>query len=301
MVGAVLVRGAQIVAEAWHEEFGGLHAERNLITKFVRRIRPDDVLYVNLEPCSHHGKTPPCTNVIIESGIKRVVFGMYDPHRNVRRSGGQEVLMTAGVEVIGPVDSVRCRRFNRGFVSLHERGRPWVTLKRAQTRDGRVANEDNSPLKITSRKQDVWAHKYLRVTHDAILVGVETVIRDDPLLTSRTKNKKIDQFSPLRIVLDPEMRTPLDAQIVTGDMARGTCLITASGGNSGELQRRGVRVLHVPLHGDFFVWNDLWSVLTTPSDVFCGITSILVEGGPTTWRAFREAGVVDEEVVLVGA
>ena len=299
MVGAVLVRAGEIIADAWHEEFGAEHAERLLIKNFDQEIRPDDAFYVNLEPCSHRGKTPPCTDVIIEAGIKRVVFGMKDPNPAVN-GRGVEILRNAGVELIGPVDSVRCRRFNRGFVSLHEQGRPWVTLKRAQTRMGTIANEDGSTLKITSPQQDEWSHEYLRATHDAILVGVETVIQDDPLLTTRSKNTKIDQVSPLRIVLDPEMRIPLDAKILTGDMAKGTCIITASDPDSSELKSRSVRIFQLPIEGECFVWDKLWSVLKTPSDDFHGIKSILVEGGPTTWNTFKEAGVVDEEVVLVG-
>ena len=117
MVGAVLVRDGQIISEAWHEEFGAEHAERLLIKIFDQDIQPDDALYVNLEPCSHSGKTPPCTDAIIEAGIKHVVFGMLDPNPAVN-GRGVEILRNTGVDVIGPIDSVMCRRFNRGFVSL---------------------------------------------------------------------------------------------------------------------------------------------------------------------------------------
>ncbi len=334
LVGSVLVRDEKIIGEGWHAAFGEDHAERALFKNFDQEIAQGDVLYVNLEPCSHYGKTPPCTELIIEKGIKTLVYGMQDPNPEVTGKGIQ-VLRDAGVQVIGPINSVQCRRLNRGFVSLHEQGRPWITLKRAQSKDGRTANDDlpaealraghslgegwakagGSPLKITSEKQDAWSHEWLRAKHDAILVGVETIVRDDPQLTVRLpadrsakregSNKKVEQVKPLRIVLDPKCRVPLDARII----CEGTIVVVGeevrkSGGQEvrklEEIKEKSVMVMHVPYDGKQFDFAVLWKILTTPNDNFHGITSILVEGGARTWETFKNADMVDEEVVLIG-
>ncbi|NLG07524.1 bifunctional diaminohydroxyphosphoribosylaminopyrimidine deaminase/5-amino-6-(5-phosphoribosylamino)uracil reductase RibD [Candidatus Peribacteria bacterium] len=302
MVGAVLVRDGKIIVEAWHREFGADHAERELIKKFDQDIRPTDVLYVNMEPCCHHGKTPPCTEVILHRGIRRVVFGMVDPNPQVAGQG-ISVLRAAGVEVIGPVERARCEWFNRGFVSLMRRGRPWITLKRAQTLGGRIARDDGSPLKITSQTQDAWSHRWLRSQHDVLMVGVETIIRDDPLLTVRNPNTKSDQLSPLRIVLDPKMRIQMNARILSRELAPGTVIIAGGGSLKKKegIRKRGARVWECPLQGGLFQWRALWKILTTPQENFHGIASILTEGGAKTWQAFQASGSVDAEIVLVGS
>jgi|TARA_B100001964_G_scaffold240219_1_gene309502 diaminohydroxyphosphoribosylaminopyrimidine deaminase/5-amino-6-(5-phosphoribosylamino)uracil reductase len=263
MVGSVLVRGDKIVAEAFHLSLGQAHAERALLERFVGTIESDDVLYVNLEPCCHRGKTPPCTDIIIEKGIKRLVFGMLDPNTQVNGKG-IAILREAGVEVVGPVLPEVCERFNRGFVSVQKSGRPWITLKKAQTRSGQISNKDGSPLKITDQIQDEWSHTRLRARHDAILVGVQTIISDDPKLSVRYGDTS---FQPIRIVLDPNGRMPKDSKL----LGSNTRIIDYS-----------------------FELKDLLQSLAKE-----GIMSILVEGGARTWRGFKEAGVVDEEVILV--
>ena len=296
LVGAVLVRGDQIIAEGWHSEFGCDHAERDLITKFDQDIQQEDALYVNLEPCIHQGKTPPCTELIIEKGIKKVVFGMLDPNPIVAGQGIQ-ALIDHGVEVIGQVERARCERLNRGFTSFVRKGRPWITLKRAQTKDGKIANKDGSPLKITTEEQDQWSHEWLRAKHDAVLVGVETVIRDDPQLTVRLKNKNIVQVNSLRIVLDPNCRTPDNARILND----GTIIVVASGADVPQaIRKSGVKIIEASVTDGVFEFSDLWDALITPADDFNGITSILVEGGPKTWNTFKGQGIVDEEVILIG-
>ncbi len=303
MVGAVLVRDGKIIAEAWHEEFGKAHAERALLETFTGPAEPDDVLYINLEPCCHRGKkTPPCTEAIIEAGVKNLVYGMEDPNPLVAGLGLRQ-LRNAGVNVRGPVERARCEWLNRGFTSYIRKGRPWITLKMAQTAAGAIAKPSGEPLKITSPEQDRWAHEHFRAKHDAILVGVETVVRDDPQLTVRYGDAS---FQPFRIVLDPHLRIPLTAKVVSGALASGTLVIrdTEESEETEEsealLCERGVRILTIPIKDDCFAWAELWKVLTTPQEDFRGITSILVEGGPRTWEAFREAGIVDMEVVLRG-
>lgn len=341
MVGAVLVRNGKIIAEGFHSEFGKPHAERQLLenteptnqsarsARFgaLREICSTDVLYVNMEPCCHiDKKTPPCAQFLIERGVKHLVFGMRDPNPEVSGKG-IAYLRSQGVEVIGPILEDECLRFNRGFVSLQTAGRPWITLKMARTRDGRIPNQDGSPLKITSAEQDAWSHRFLRARHDAILVGVNTIIIDDPRLTVRCSSATSPHPQPLppapagaagggvqgwghRIILDPHLRIPIDAKVVTPPLADGTIILrkeieeTEESDETEEtlkiLEERGVRIMTVPYRKNVFDWEALWQALITPDGDFHGITSILVEGGPKTWKIFRDAGIVDEEVVLIG-
>ncbi len=297
MVGAVLVRDGTVLAEAWHSGYGNAHAERELAEKLVQKINSKDILYVNLEPCCHHGKTPPCTDIIIEKGIKTVVYGMQDPNPAIAGKG-IAALQKAGVTVIGPIDPVSCRRLNRGFVSLQEQHRPWFTLKRAQTTAGAIAHEDGSRKQITSKEQDAWSHEWLRARHDAILVGVQTVVADDPQLNVRSGNS----VSPLRIILDPHGRIPHEAKVVTDSQNMNTIIVHSLDDTTAlnDLKERGNRLVYIPMMETSFDLQALSKFLVTPTEGWNGITSVLVEGGATTWRTFKAAGLVDEEVTLIG-
>ncbi|TSC79021.1 MAG: diaminohydroxyphosphoribosylaminopyrimidine deaminase / 5-amino-6-(5-phosphoribosylamino)uracil reductase [Candidatus Peregrinibacteria bacterium Gr01-1014_25] len=316
MVGAVLVRSGRIVAETWHETFGKPHAERMLLEDYRDAIEKADTLYINLEPCCHHGKTPPCTDIIVGRGMRRVVYGMRDPDH--RASGkGMAALRSAGIDIIGPVLPDLCQRFNRGFVSARSMGRPWITLKRAVTREGSFSASNRAPLKITTHDQDVWSHTWLRSRHDAILAGVGTILADDPQLNTRFVQKihqesglndhsTLKKYAPLRIVLDPKGRIPIDARVVNDDSRSRTIVVMGQGSVEAQdkvstLRKQDVRVLEIALSADGnFVWADLWTALLLLDGGAKGITSILVEGGAETWRRFRESGNVDEEVTLVG-
>ncbi len=342
LVGAVLVRDEKVIAQGWHAGFGCAHAERHLLEKFDQKICSDDILYVNLEPCCHtNKKTPPCAQMVIERGVKTVIYGMNDPNPQVSGKGIQ-MLKDAGVTVIGPILLPQCQYLNRGFVSFITKGRPWITLKKAMTRDGRIANSDGSPLKITSEEQDQWAHLNLRATHDAILVGVGTIMSDDPKLTVRYPHPTYairapagrpnplprgeGIFQPYRIILDPHLRIPLDATVVSDEWRERTilCVKEIKGIEENKeinemknrqhgsrflpadvkekkkfLQEKGVRIIEIPYHDNHFDYPSLWKALTTPTDHFFGISSILVEGGAKTWESFQSAGMVDEEVVMI--
>jgi len=289
LVGAVLVREGKIIAEAFHEGFGKAHAERKLLEEFRGEILPTDTLYVNLEPCCYtKKKTPPCTEIIVQKGIRRLVFGMKDPNPSVNGKG-VEFLRSKGVECSGPILLADCLRLNRGFVSLMTKERPWITLKSARASDGSIANPDGSPKRITSDSQDRWSHEFLRARHDAILVGINTILRDDPKLNVR---HGVNVPDPWRIILDPHGKIPSDANVLSKKLADRTIMISASA--------RAPSTAHVPLKDGVFDWDSLWKVLTTSTDSFHGIASILVEGGPVTWKYFKDAGMVDEEVLLVG-
>lgn len=304
MVGAVLVRAGAIIAEGYHEAFGKPHAERHLLEKFEQKISSLDVLYVSLEPCVAHRskKNPPCSDLIIQRGVRHVVYGMADPDPRVAGKG-IAALRKAGIQVLGPVLPQECERLNRGFVSLRTKGRPWITLKKAITKAGDIANPDGSFLKITTLEQDTWSHTHLRAKHDAILIGIGTALIDNPRLTIR---HCAAAFQPWRIVLDAGLRLPVTAKLVTDEHAGRTIVVTKNKLHKIQqsvvplLQARGVRVLQLPHDEHGVDFAALWKALTTPEGDFHGIASILVEGGAHTWNTFTQAGVVDEEVTLVG-
>lgn len=314
LVGAVLVRGETVIAEGYHRAYGDAHAERMLLESYPDEVKPDDVLYVNVEPCCHQGMTPACTNILIDRGVKHVVYGMVDP--DTRVSGkGIETLQAAGITVTGPLERASCERFNKGFSSVRVKDRPWITIKMAKDRANRVSNEDGTQLKITSKEQDSWSHNCLRSTHDAIVVGVGTIFSDNPLLNRRfeqmsenrlplglnedSKNQK-NSFQPYKIVLDPRCTIPVSARVI-GDRTIICIAADAMSSNAEKahtLESAGVRLFPIRLAGDHFDWGDLWSGLITPKGDYHGITSILVEGGSKTWQAFASAGFVDEEITL---
>lgn len=305
LVGAVLVRDGKIIAEGYHVGYGQVHAERHLLEQFTDPVQPDDILYTNLEPCCHHGKTLPCTDIILERGIKHIVYGMQDPDQRVAGKGN-EILRSKGVDVFGPVSLSLCERLNRGFVSVRTKQRPFITLKQAITRDGKIANDDGSPMRITSEEQDIWSHTYLRAEHDAILVGVNTIVTDNPRLDTRLDALKRD-LHPWRIILDRTLRIPPDARVITDDHRHHTIIVHAPIVDHdmelslSQIQEKGVRLLEVPVNDDVFEWNALWQALTATSSTYAGMTSLLVEGGRRTAQTFRQSLMFDEDVCLVGS
>lgn len=301
LVGAILVRRGEIIAEGFHEGFGKAHAERALLENYKGEIREDDVLYVNLEPCSHHGKTPPCTDIVIERGVKNVVFGMIDPDMRVVGEGLKK-LRAAGCELVGPVLPEECARLNRGYVSARTKGRPWITLKRAVAQGGRIADDDGRPLRITNEEQDRWSHETLRARHDAILAGIGTVLADNPNLNTRF----IQDSPPLhRLIMDPSLKIPDDAIVLKVSEKSPTTIITGDKADAErvkKLEGRGARVVRVPIGREgTFVWSDVWRTLIEPDGDYHGITSILLEGGERTWETFKNARMVDEEITLIGS
>lgn len=305
LVGSALIRNGNVIAEGFHEDWGSTHAERQLLLKYEQKISSSDILYVNLEPCCHHGKTPPCTDIIIERGIKIVVYGMKDPDTRVAGKGIEQ-LKKAGINVIGPVLPEVCARFNRGYISVRTKGRLYITLKKAQMPDGRIANDDGSFLKITNKVQDTWSHTYLRATHDAILIGAKTVMTDDPKLDCRLAEGEKAQYQPYRIVLDPHLHIPENARVVTDDKRMKTIIIYCSASEAidqKKLQRladNSIRVIDIDMRDGIFDWENLWEILLSSDDTFHGLTSILVEGGKRTWELCERAGIVDEKITLIG-
>ncbi|MBT3834665.1 bifunctional diaminohydroxyphosphoribosylaminopyrimidine deaminase/5-amino-6-(5-phosphoribosylamino)uracil reductase RibD [Candidatus Peribacteria bacterium] len=258
LVGCVIVKGGSVLTEGWHSEFGEEHAELSALRKAGDLAR-GGTLYTNIEPCCKQGKQPPCTDAIIRAGISTVVFGARD-----KSNSGSNSLRQNGIEVIGPIAESLCRRFNRGFFSLSENGRPWVTIKKALTKDMKVAHEH-----VTSQEQDEWSHMNLRAQHDAILVGAGTVVADDPELNVRFGIE--EKRDPIRIILDPNSKVPTDSKVLTDSDADRTIVVNEK--------------MPIP---------DLMELLKEK-----GISSVLVEGGPKVWESFEKSRIYNEMISIV--
>lgn len=274
MVGAVLVesgacRAERIVGEGWHKQFGGAHAEVNCFRDAEQRgitNFKDCTLYVSLEPCSHYGKTPPCTQLIIEKGVKKVVIGMTDPHPLVAGKGIEQ-LREHGIEVVVGVMEAECRELNKRFLCLHERHRPYVILKWAQTKDGFVDRGEmgQEPLIISTPVTKQLVHK-MRAENMAIMVGTNTVIKDNPRLNvTRWVGR-----NPIRVTVDRRNR----------------------------IEEKGLRILDDSAPTIVYREQTDWPYIV--SDLAKrGIHSILVEGGTTLLNHILGTGIYDEIQVEV--
>ena len=267
MVGAVLVRNSDetILAEGYHERYGEGHAEVNCFAEAERRMAKgesykDCTLFVSLEPCSHYGKTPPCAKLIIEKGVGRVVVGMLDPNPLVAGKGVQ-MLRDAGIEVVVGVLEDQCREQNKRFLCLHEKHRPYVILKWAQTGDGfiDIKRTSGSPIKISTPATKQIVHR-MRAENMAIMVGTNTVLLDNP----RLLNTHWEGRNPIRVTLDRHHRIPADARIFSDDS-------------------------ETIVYRDRTDWPFVLSDLASRN-----IHSILVEGGTTLLAHILQTGIWDE-------
>lgn len=290
MVGAVLVEGDSIIGEGYTSPFGGPHAEVNAIrsVKDPQRLKRA-TLYVSLEPCCHHGKTPPCTDLILEKGIPRVVIGLRDPHEKVAGQGIRQ-LREGGCEVLSGVLEAACRVHHRRFLSFHEKKRPYVILKWAQSPDGFIAPEaglrskNPEPFWISGPLARQWVHKW-RAEEQAILVGARTALEDNPALNLRFWSGN----PPLRMVADPDLSVPESYRLLDGS----TPTIVFH-----EETKEGK---HIP--GVTYEVLDFDAPLAEQV-VACAhsldILSILIEGGAQTLQSFLDSGLWDEARVFTG-
>ncbi len=291
MVGAIIVRGGRIIAQGYHHHFGGDHAEVDALKNAKENVS-GATMYVTLEPCRHYGKTPPCVDAVIKSRIGRVVIGMSDPDKRV--SGRSIALLRErGIATEVGVLEAECRALNEVYIKHRSTGLPYVTLKFAQTLDGRIATAGGSSHWIASPESLKLAHK-LRVYHDAILVGAGTVIKDNPQLTTRLVKGR----NPLRVVLDSNLRIPPDVAVFKEqDKARTVVATTAWDAEEklATLRRMGLEVLIVPPDADG--WVDLTELLKTLGER--EITSVLVEGGAETNTSFLRLGLADRVIAII--
>ncbi len=286
-VGAVLVRGGKVIGEGWHRRAGLPHAEVEALSDAARRgerVR-GATLFVTLEPCCTHGRTPPCTDAILAAGIRRIVVAATDP--NPKHSGeGFEILRRAGVAVTTGVLSAEAARINEAFNHWIVRRTPFVTVKAAMTVDGKIATASGESKWITGARSRQVAMR-LRFDSDAVLVGINTVLADDPSLTARAPSGHVRK--PLqRFVLDALARTPLGSVLVSDEFAALTTVVvsrTAPVGRVKALAKRA-RVLVAPARAGRI--NLRWLLQRLGSE---GITSLLVEGGGEVNAAFLEAGL----------
>ena len=291
MVGALLVKGGRVIGEGWHQKLGTAHAEYNAIEQAGDEAE-QATLYVTLEPCCHQGRTGPCVEAIFQAGIARVVAAMQDPNPLVNGKGFNW-LRTHGIELTTGVLEEEAAELNAGYCHFMLHQRPLVTLKVAQTLDGRIATSTGHSKWISSKESRIEAHR-LRSQHDALLVGVNTVLADDPQLTVRL----IEAVSPRRLVLDSSLRVPLDARIIADEMPHRTTIITtprASKEKINRLQEKGASVLVLP--EDEHGWVDqaaLWRKLAE-----MGCTSVLIEGGNVVATACLKTRAVDRVAFFI--
>lgn len=291
-VGAVIVRRGKIVASGFHRKAGGHHAEVEALLQLGGKAEEGDVLYVTLEPCNHQGRTPPCTEAILRSGIRRVLVGMRDPNRRVV-GGGCEVLAGKGVEVTCGILEQECQRLNEAFVKFVTTGRPFVAAKTAMTLDGWTATSSGHSRWVTNEKSREYVH-HLRDKVDAVMVGIGTISSDDPSLTTRFKNRR--GKDPLRIILDTNLRMPKDARVLHQASAAATMIAVADDVPRERLEAiigEGVSVLPCPRKEERLDLAWLLEKLASLS-----VTSILLEGGGTLMGAFFRQRLIDKFYVF---
>jgi diaminohydroxyphosphoribosylaminopyrimidine deaminase/5-amino-6-(5-phosphoribosylamino)uracil reductase len=290
-VGCLLVRWGQVVGEGYHQRAGEPHAEVMALHEAGGAAR-GATAYVTLEPCSHHGRTPPCTDALIAAGIRRVVVAMRDPNPRVN-GGGLARLEQAGLATAHGLLAGEAAEINRGFVRRMLTGRPWVTLKLGASLDGRTALADGTSKWITGDRARGDVQR-LRARASAIVTGSGTVLADDPMLTVRDPDLEMRGRRPLRVVLDSQLRTLPNAQVLS--FAGSTLILTrdADVPAARPLRAAGARIEAVPASAEGL---DLEAVLDRLGELECN--EVLIEAGPTLAGEFVRCGLVDEIVVYM--
>lgn len=278
LVGSVIVHEGKIIGEGFHQKAGEAHAEINAINSVKNKeLLKESTIYVSLEPCSHFGKTPPCANKIAESGFKKVVIGTLDSHEKVNGKG-VEILQNAGIEVSAGILEKESRDLNKRFFTFHERKRPYLILKWAQSADG-FLDKDFKTTKISNSLVKQFVHT-LRSEEHAILVGTQTALSDDPSLTTR----EISGRNPVRILIDLKLKVPRDAKIYNEDAP--TIIFNSekeeTSGNIKLLKVEKENLVHQVMQ-KLFEEN---------------IQSVLIEGGSFTLQQFIDQNLWDEAIII---
>jgi len=288
LVGAVIVKDGRIIGEGFHERVGGHHAEVNALLNAKESVEGAD-LYVTLEPCSHYGRTPPCVDRIIESGIKRVLIGIKDPNPLVAGKGIKK-LIDADIFVREGILAKACRKQNEVFLKYITEEKPYVILKAGMSLDGKVATASGESQWITCEASRAHVHQ-LRNNYMGIMVGINTVITDNPLLTCRKSGGR----NPIRIIVDSRLRIPINSRVLHGQNENQTIIATthlADPEKIKELQDMGVKIfIAKSVNGKV----NLESLMTFLGK--SGIDSVLLEGGPTLNYSALAAGIVDKVMI----
>jgi len=289
MVGCVIVHYGRIVGEGYHKEFGGPHAEVNAINSVINKeLLKDSTLYVNLEPCAHHGKTPPCADLIIKMKFPKVVIGDIDPFEKVAGKGIQK-LEEAGIEVISGILKKECRQLNKRFLTFHEKNRPYIILKWAQSTDGFIGKKNDllskeKPVWITDEKSRTLVHKW-RSEEQSIMIGTNTALHDNPQLNVRDWEGK----DPIRIVIDKNLRLPQSLHIF--DKTQPTFVYTK--GNNKRTSSENLCYISIDFNSNIIhqICNSLYGK---------NILSLFVEGGTQLLQSFISEGLWDEARIFTG-
>lgn len=291
MVGAVVVKNGNIVGKGFHEEVGSHHAEVNAINDAGELAKGAD-LYVTLEPCNHQGRTPPCTQKILEAGIKKVFVAMDDPNPDVK-GGGNDFLRSNGINVVSGICEPEAKKLNEIFIKYARTKRPFVILKCASTLDGRIATRTGDARWVSGEESREFVHQ-IRHQADGIMVGINTVISDDPSLTTRLPKSIQGQkgLDPTRIILDTRLSIPGNAKLLSLDSKSGTIIITGESVDEEKkniLKQKGVNILKTPLKNGLIDLPPLMKKLGN-----LGITSLLIEGGSRVIDSALKSQIVDK-------
>lgn len=287
MVGAVVVKNGKIIGKGYHRFFGGAHAEINAIENAGKAVKGADI-YVTLEPCSHFGKTPPCVDALINSGIRKVFIGMVDPNPVVNRKGVRK-LKKAGIDLKTGILDLKCRRLNESFVKYITKKEPFVILKSAVSLDGKIASHTGDSKWITCEKSRRFVHR-IRFESDAVMAGVGTVIADDPLLNVRLFKKA--KKEPFRVIVDSSLKIPLGSNVLKPDFAEKTIVAVSKEKSVSKkaevIKNMGAQIISVSAKNKRIDLKVLSRILAKK-----GIASILLEGGSEVNAAALEAEIVD--------
>ncbi|MGM0502839.1 MAG: bifunctional diaminohydroxyphosphoribosylaminopyrimidine deaminase/5-amino-6-(5-phosphoribosylamino)uracil reductase RibD, partial [Bacillota bacterium] len=293
LVGAVIVKDGKIIGQGYHHYAGGNHAEINALNQAGEKAE-GATLYVNLEPCTHFGKTPPCSDAIVESGLARVVIAMEDPNPKIA-GAGIEKLKNAGIEVEVGILEEEAKVLNEVFIKYITTDKPFVILKNAMTLDGKIATKTGDSKWISGAQSRDLVHQ-LRDQVDAILVGIGTVLADNPRLTTRLPEGA--GSDPIRIVLDSELKIPVDSNLVVQESNAETIVVTNRNSNQSKkegLISKGVKIIEVGNSSRI----DLHKLMVELAHE--EITSVLVEGGSEINSSFWEAELVDKLYLFIAA
>jgi diaminohydroxyphosphoribosylaminopyrimidine deaminase / 5-amino-6-(5-phosphoribosylamino)uracil reductase len=293
LVGCVIVKDGEVVGQGYHQRYGGPHAEVHALQEAGSRAH-GAVLYVNLEPCCHTGKTPPCVEAVLRAGIGRVVAALRDPNPLVA-GGGVARLQQAGIPVTLGVCEAAARELNEAFIKHVTTGRPFVTLKCAMSLDGKIATRTGASQWITSPPAREEVHR-LRHATDALLVGIGTVLQDDPLLTTRLPDRH--GVNPVRVIVDSTLRLPAQARVATVTSDCHTLVATTSRATQESLQRlrdQGLEIVVLPTYDDGRV--DLEALLQYLGER--KMTSVLVEGGATLNATLLRRRLIDKVLFFI--
>jgi len=286
MVGAVVVKNGQIVGEGYHMIYGGPHAEVNALNNAGEKAK-GSTIYVTLEPCNHTGKTPPCTHKILNSGISTVVMAMKDPNSDVK-GGGADFLREKGITVIESVCEEEARKLNPAFIKYMKTNLPLVTMKYAATMDGRIATKNGDSRWISNEKSRHYVHQ-MRHSNQAIMVGIGTVKKDNPSLTTRLP--EINGVDPVRFIVDTNLSIDKSSKILHLNSSQKTILVCSKDlpeNKINEFKNMGVGILQVSTKGQQIDMNEMLKSIGKMK-----ITSLLIEGGSQIHASAVQSKIVD--------